>query len=221
MHGVDGRRYDFFGRECQTTPNLIVAQHVHLEVRDDAEVVRAAFERPEQVGMLVLILLRKGDAAVREHDLVRDDVVTCQTSPRIQKGHATSEEEASNSHTCFTAASDGIVMLFQLGIDVTPSTTGANVNCFSGSVDGDVVEQAEIDLYKQVSANLYTKRMDLLLYGNSSRNIARSSPSHVPATANGKLLARSHEGFQCHRDFLCGTRSDYTGWPKLGIVGPV
>ena len=86
----------------EAAPEFALGEELHVEAGDDAEVVGAALEGFEEVG----VGLRVGidEFARREDDLEVDDIVADETVARREEGYAASESEACDADGSDTAS---------------------------------------------------------------------------------------------------------------------
>ena len=103
----------------RTTPDLRRTDGLHIEPSHNPKVAAAAFQRPEQIRVVLLVGLDQ--RAVRQHNLVVDHAVAGPTDLVPVEADTTGQEKTRDTDGADTATGDGQAVGFEVFVYIGPA----------------------------------------------------------------------------------------------------
>ena len=120
------------------------------EAGDDAEIAAAAFQRPQEVG--IVGLARGDERAVREHDVGFDQVVDRQAELPGQISGPSAEGKSGDARRRHDAERNGEAESMRRVVDVARRAAGFDADCAAARVDANAFHRRKIDRQPVVDA---------------------------------------------------------------------
>lgn len=131
--------------------HVTLLKRVEVEASDDAKVIAATAQSPEQVRIRAVVDV--ADRSIGQDDLVVVDIVASPAVAAGEEGNASSESQSTNANVTGSAADDAELMGIKVLVHGGPQATGTNRRLLTVLGDDDLIEVSQVK-HNAVAVNI-------------------------------------------------------------------